>query len=66
MAWRLEEADRCQLCGTASWEWDENPHAYQPQEVWCKGCYLKDITTETKDNLPGTSIRMVPEAMSQE
>ena len=53
------------MCGTAEWEWKENPYAYEPQEVWCKGCYLKDTSTETKDNLPGTSIRLVPEAIAE-
>lgn len=53
------------MCGTAEWEWKENEFAYEPQEVWCKGCYLKDITNETKDNLPGTTVRMVPEIVAE-
>ena len=65
MAWKLEEAARCSLCGTADWEWAEDQYAYEPQEQWCKGCYLKDITNETKDNLPGTTVRLIPRLVAK-
>lgn len=48
------------MCGTAQWEWDESPYAYEPQEQFCKGCYLKDITRETSNTLPGTTVLLVP------
>lgn len=38
LAVRLEKAERCQRCGTAPWEWDANPLAYEPIEVQCPGC----------------------------
>lgn len=50
------------MCGTADWEWAENQYAYEPQAKFCKGCYLKDITQETSDNLPGTTVALIPAA----
>lgn len=48
------------MCGTAEWEWSENQYAYEPVHQFCKGCYLKDITRETSDTLPGTSVGLIP------
>jgi len=52
----VEESQRCQMCGTAEWEWEENPHAYEPIGKMCHGCYLKDTVQEDSKNLPGTTI----------
>ena len=38
MAWQLEQSFICQGCGTASWEWDEDPHAYYAEPYLCMGC----------------------------
>ena len=56
LALLIEEGQRCQMCGTAGWEWEENPYAYEPIAHLCKGCYLKDTAQEDSKNLPGTTV----------
>jgi len=61
VAYRLEEADRCAMCGTAQWEWDENRFAYEPVEKLCQGCYLKEIARQdSHGEMPGTTITLLP------
>jgi hypothetical protein len=60
MAFQIEKAMKCAMCGTAEWEWDENRRAYEPVEKFCMGCYLKAITNEDAGALPGTTISLVP------
>jgi hypothetical protein len=60
LAFAIEEGQRCQMCGTAPWEWDENKYAYEPTAQLCKGCYLKDTAQEDSKNLPGTTVVLVP------
>lgn len=60
LAYAMEQAERCQLCGTAEWEWNENRHAYEPESHYCHGCYLKSVATEGEGNLPGTTVELVP------
>lgn len=60
LAFLLYEAQTCQLCGTAEWEWEENKFAYEPEERFCRGCYLKHIAGEDRNSLPGTTIELVP------
>jgi len=59
MAFLLEQAESCQLCGTAGWEWEENRYAYDVQEVFCPGCYRKEVSNEG-DKMPGTRIELIP------
>lgn len=56
----LEDAERCSLCGTASWEWDENQYAYEVAEKFCKGCYQKSVSSDDRSTLPGTTMVLVP------
>lgn len=60
MAYILEDSESCQLCGTASWEWEENRFAYETQENFCQGCYMKEVAGEGRNTLPGTTINLVP------
>jgi hypothetical protein len=60
IAYLLEQAGTCQLCGTAGWEWEENKYAYDVQEVFCPGCYRKEVSGTSGDKLPGTRIDLVP------
>lgn len=60
LAFALESAAKCQLCGTAEWEWEENRFAYEAEEKFCKGCYLKAVASEGHNNLPGTTVELVP------
>ena len=61
LAFIMESSLRCSMCGTAPWEWEDNPYAYAAVEEFCKGCYQKSIfsDTETK-SLPGTNVRLAP------
>jgi hypothetical protein len=36
--WQLAERERCSDCGTAEWEWEENPDAWHADHVTCEGC----------------------------
>lgn len=58
IAFFYEKNERCDLCGTAEWEWQEDKRAYAPVEEFCMGCYLKSITGENSG--AGTTIRLVP------
>lgn len=60
LAFLIEEGQRCQMCGTAPWEWEENTYAYDPIAHLCRGCYLKDTAQEDSKNLPGTTIVLEP------
>lgn len=48
------------MCGTASWEWEENRFAYEPVDSFCHGCYQKTVYSEGVDSLPGTTVSLVP------
>lgn len=62
VAYMLEAAAKCSMCGTAPWEWEQNKFAYTPVEEFCQGCYQKSVfaDTETDKTLPGTNVRLVP------
>jgi hypothetical protein len=61
LAYLLSESERCTLCGTAPWEWEENRYAYEPEEVSCKGCYVKQSYADSLGKtLPGTTVELAP------
>ena len=62
MAYLMESALRCSMCGTAPWEWEENRFAFAAVEEFCQGCYQKSVFTDTESNksLPGTNVKLVP------
>ena len=60
LAFVLEKGARCDMCGTAEWEWDADRRAYEPVEKFCMGCYLKHMAGEDGAQLPGTTIAMEP------
>jgi hypothetical protein len=60
LAFLMEKALRCDMCGTAEWEWDADRRAYEPVEKFCMGCYLKHMADEGGGQMPGTSIIMEP------
>ena len=61
LAFKLHEAERCSLCGTAPWEWDANRFAYEPEEHQCQGCYRKQSYADSLgQTLPGTTVELVP------
>lgn len=61
IAFEIEKNSKCQLCGTAEWEWEENKRAYEPYEHHCMGCYYKAILQEESgQGMPGTTISLIP------
>jgi hypothetical protein len=61
LAYKLEEGLRCSMCGTASWEWEENKFAFTAMEEFCPGCYQKSIFSDQQgSSLPGTNVKLVP------
>jgi hypothetical protein len=63
-AFLLEEATRCVMCGTQPWEWQENPRAYDAEEIFCKGCYIRAMASDDHDAPKGTTIQLVPASKS--
>ena len=61
LAFSLESSARCTMCGTASWEWEENKFAFTAVDEFCQGCYQKSIFGDTQgSSLPGTNVRLIP------
>ena len=61
IAFAMESAQRCNMCGTAPWEWDENKFAYTALDDFCQGCYQKAMYSEQQgSSLPGTNVKLVP------
>lgn len=65
MAYLLEKAERCTLCGTSPWEWDPDQggarDAYTAAGHQCMGCYHIKIAQQGEtDSMPGSSITLVP------
>jgi hypothetical protein len=60
LAFMLEKAARCDMCGTAEWEWDADRRAYEPVEKFCMGCYLRHMAEEGSGSMPGTTVVMEP------
>lgn len=61
-----ENALRCQMCGTADWEWVTDS-SFRAVESVCQGCAAKDrkrAGSETGGQIPGSSIRLVPEEVA--
>jgi len=64
-AYLLESGEKCQMCGTAGWEWEEDRYAYEPITHQCWGCYMKDRATDENDRLPGSTITLVPSYVAE-
>jgi hypothetical protein len=60
IAFVMEKAERCVMCGTAAWEWAENRRAYEPVEHFCQGCYLKAVANDDPRAQPGITIELLP------
>ena len=57
----LERSERCVSCGTADWEWEVDPNAYEPVVHYCRGCALRETLQKDNDTPkgPGHSVRLV-------
>ena len=63
----LERAERCTMCGTASYEWEEDPFAYEAVRVSCPGCMRRETLQEDSGEsaLKGVSVRLHSAAMAE-
>jgi hypothetical protein len=59
LAFAVEKGQRCALCGTAQWEWEENRRAYEPVAHQCPGCYALEVAGEGERE-PGVTMRLLP------
>lgn len=61
LAQLMEHNERCAMCGTAPWEWEENRFAYTAVDEFCQGCYQKAMFSDTESrSLPGTNVKLIP------
>lgn len=59
----MEKGERCALCGTADWEWDEDPFAYVAITTGCRGCMMTETLSADQANTPGpkgSRVRLFP------
>jgi len=64
MAYLLESGSKCQSCGTAEWEWEEDRFAYEPVVHQCWGCYVKELSKDDAADLAGASVVLQPKAVA--
>ena len=63
----MERSRTVPSCGTAPWEWDEDPNAYSPVVHQCRGCMLREIMMDDTEAKPkGSTIRLVTRRMAQD
>lgn len=60
LAFQMEKALRCVMCGTAEWEWDRNRHAYEAVDRFCHGCWHRDSRAKERENQPGVTVELAP------
>lgn len=67
VAFGMEKSMRCNMCGTADWEWEEDPYAYEAVQSLCYGCQKKDLvrTDPEFEDRPGISIVLLPKKVAQ-
>ena len=69
VAYLMDSSSRCQMCGTAAWEWELNDgrvdmDAYEPSTHQCWGCYVKDNAAEEAPRQNGATVVLVPRAVA--
>ena len=60
VAYLMESAQRCTMCGTAPWEWEEDRFAYEASTHNCRGCQVKETASEDAPRIHGQTITLVP------
>lgn len=61
----MESARRCSMCGTSTWEWEEDRDAYEAAVHQCFGCLRKDAAQEDAPKTPGASVVLVPKKVAE-
>ena len=60
VAFAVEKNQRCQMCGTAPWEWEANRFAYEPVVTVCRGCQIKDGVSSSMERADGATVELLP------
>lgn len=60
IAWVAEQGTKCPNCGTADWEWERDPYAYEPVANICHGCEVKEYAREETANHAGVFVTLRP------
>ena len=58
IAFEIESGLRCQTCGTAPWEWEEDRFAYEVVDEYCPGCYQLDYMQDSSAKAPGHKMNL--------
>lgn len=66
LAYSLEKALLCSRCGTAEWETDQDPYAYEAVVEYCRVCHLRDVAQEQNKDQTGSgqTIVMLPKKVA--
>jgi len=64
-AYLVESAQKCVMCGTSPWEWEDDRFAYEGALHQCWGCYVKDSASEEEEMLPGAQVVLVPRRVAE-
>lgn len=63
LGWLADERTRCSNCGTAEWEWIENPDFADAHARICPGCHRigleRKAFEKSAEYLPGLHIHLV-------
>jgi len=60
VAFVIEKGMRCTMCGTASWEWEQNRYAYEPTTKVCRGCEIRESVSDQTPKHPGLTVELAP------
>lgn len=61
----VASAERCQMCGTSGWEWEDDPYAYEPAAHLCLGCRRKEEAAEEAGKVMGQRVVLVPRRVAE-
>ena len=61
----LDEGARCSMCGTAPWEWEADPFAYEPVQETCRGCMLREAAQDDVSQGRGQRVVLVPHRVAK-
>jgi hypothetical protein len=66
VAYLMESGERCSMCGTAPWEWEEDRFAYEALTIKCEGCFRKEVANEGTESSPGVRMTLIPKRRAAE
>lgn len=67
LAYTRDQRSRCQMCGTAEREWEDDPYAYDPVVNICPGCERLDhMRGDDAAKMAGARVILTPKRPKQE